>query len=557
MTLGCTRPAPAHADPAVAAIVAAFAHNQVVAIAEAHQLQEAGAFYLALVRDPEFQNTVNDIVIEFASGQSQPLLDRYVVNGDSLPPDTLRSIWRNTTKAMSWECPIYARWLAGIREVNRHLSPAKRIRVLAGDTPVDWSKVRTHADWAALGSNDVSFAHVIEDEVLAKHRKALVVLGSNHLARGGSLRDASENTTTRVESRYPGSMFVVLQFNGYPGGAPTEARIATERWAAPSLHALPGSWIGAMDLGNGGGKLESRADALLYLGSTDALHTVTPMFSELWTYDMDELDRRSWVEWGDSARARNFLGMGNASEFMRPSRAYGRARQVWIYTPSKYSRTGAPNNLLVAFDGGEYLTEIPLPAILDSLLQAKSIAPTVALLVDDSTSTVRLDDLANHERFADFLGKELMPWVQDGWNVSKDPKRTVITGSSAGGLAATFLALRRPDLFGNVFSQSGAFWRGAAGSSGPPFEWLTQQYASSPKRDVRIALEVGSTESRGAMNGSAPSILDANRRLRDVLEKKGYDVSYVEVPGGVHAPETWGPRLPAGIARLDAPERAP
>src|SRR5262249_12503951 len=151
------------------------------------------------------------------------LLDRYIVEGDSLPPDTLRSIWRNTTKAVSWECPIYARWLAGIRDANRTLPHAKRIRVLAGDTQVDWSKIRSHADWAALGSNDVSFARVIEDEVLAKHHKALVVLGSNHLARGGSLRDGSPNTTTRVESRHPGSMCVIVQFNGWPGGAPTEA----------------------------------------------------------------------------------------------------------------------------------------------------------------------------------------------------------------------------------------------------------------------------------------------------------------------------------------------
>src|SRR5258706_6951565 len=94
----------APAQPAVASIVAEFSRHPVVAIAEYHQLRQAGEFYAALVRDPGFQRTVDDIVIEFASGQSQALLDRYVVRGDSLPADSLRSIWRNTSKAASWDC---------------------------------------------------------------------------------------------------------------------------------------------------------------------------------------------------------------------------------------------------------------------------------------------------------------------------------------------------------------------------------------------------------------------------------------------------------------------
>lgn len=38
-------------------------------------------------------------------------------------------------------------------------------------------------------------------------------------------------------------------------------------------------------------------------------------------------------------------------------------------------------------------------------------------------------------------------------------------------------------------------------------------------------------ESRSALGGAAPSILEANRRLRDALRKKGYDVTYAEVAG--------------------------
>lgn len=135
------------------------------------------------------------------------------------------------------------------------------------------------------------------------------------------------------------------------------------------------------------------------------------------------------------------------TEYSFASATYGGSRRLWVYTPPESATHEAVDaGLLVVFDGEEYLTEIPLPSMLDSLLAANRIAPMVAVLVDDSSGRARLDDLANHERFATFVGDELMPWVRSKWKVTQDPHRTLITGSSAGGLAAAFLALRRPDL---------------------------------------------------------------------------------------------------------------
>jgi enterochelin esterase family protein len=550
--------APAPARPAVAALVAEFTRHAVVAVAEYHQLPEAADLYIALARDPDFQRAVNDIVIEFASGQSQALLDRYIVKGDSIPPDSLRSIWRNTTKAASWESPVYARWLAAIREVNRSLPEAHRLRVLAGDTPVDWNRLHGPADWAALGPNDVSFARVIREEVLAKHHKAFVVLGSNHLGRKGSFRDGSENTTTRVEAAAPGSMYVALMFSGWPGGDTTESRIAHEHWPVPSLCPCQGQWPGDLLVANASGisKLGSRADGLLYMGPTAALSEQLPTRSQVETFDTDELDRRSYIEWGDSTRARKFLGLGKVVEYRLASATLAQTRRIWVYTPPGYTtRSGGDCDLLVTFDGGVYLSDIPLPTMLDTLLAAKRIASTVAVFVDDSSRGARLADLANHERFVKFIGNELVPWTRAHFKVSRDPHHATLTGSSAGGLASAFIALRRPDLFGSVLSQSGAFWRGAEGTDGAPFEWLTGQFRASAKQDIRFLLEVGSTEFHGAIGGTAPSILDANRRLRDVLRGKGYEVMYTEVPNGVHAPETWAPRLPGALAELAAAER--
>ncbi|HXI19558.1 MAG TPA: alpha/beta hydrolase-fold protein, partial [Gemmatimonadales bacterium] len=157
---------------------------------------------------------------------------------------------------------------------------------------------------------------------------------------------------------------------------------------------------------------------------------------------------------------------------------------------------------------------------------------------------------ANHAAYAAFVGNELVPWTRRHYRVSPLPGRAVITGSSAGGLAAAYIALERPDLFGNVLSQSGAFWRGNEGSNDPPWEYIAVRAAALPHRQIRFLLDVGALETRGAMQGRAPSILAANRRLRDTLEARGYRVTYTEVPGGEHSPASWRLRLPMDLVTL-------
>lgn len=234
-----------------------------------------------------------------------------------------------------------------------------------------------------------------------------------------------------------------------------------------------------------------------------------------------------------------------------PSAHEHRDRQVWVYTPPGFAADRDTSlAFLLAFDGAEYQDAIPLPRILDSLLAARAIPPTIAVLVDDSTRGARLNDLGNRAWFVDFLANELVPWARRRWPLSRDPRRALVTGSSAGGLAAAFVALRRPDLFGNVLSQSAALWRGPEASNDPPYSWLVTQARHWPRVAVRFWLEVGSTETHGALGGAAPSILAANRAFRDALRAKGYDVTYTEVEGGVHGAETWAPRLPVGLAAL-------
>jgi enterochelin esterase family protein len=231
--------------------------------------------------------------------------------------------------------------------------------------------------------------------------------------------------------------------------------------------------------------------------------------------------------------------------------SYDRPRNVWVYTPPGYEmRATGGYPLIVAFDGEEYQDTMPLPAVLDSLLAARKAPAFVAVLVDNGEGPTRIADLGNAKRMADFLSRQLVPWVRKGWRVTSDPSRVLATGSSAGGLAAAYVALVHPELFGNVWSQSGAFWRGAEASNSAPYEWLTAQVAAWPRKPVRFVLDVGALEDHATLGGSGPNFLQANRRFRDALRAKGYDLTYTEVPGGNHAPQWWAPRLGEGIVLL-------
>lgn len=297
-------PQPAPID-AVPGIVKAFKLHPIVIIGERHWLRQAGDFYIKLVQDPSFYATVRNIVVEFASRQNQPLLDNYVA-GESVPIEQLRTIWRDTTKVGSWESPIYAEWLAAIREVNRKLPADYRLRVLAGDTSVDWNRIQTHADWIALGDNNISIAEVIRNQVLKKNQRALVVLGSNHIIKSGD-RNGGPNVTTRLEAEYRGSTYVVLTLNARTFDPFIEAQLDLPKPEGATLYGLEGTAAAGLR-DQMGTPLIARADALLYLVARGKFTELSYPPTSFEPAYVRELDRRSMIEWGE-LRIRKVLGL--------------------------------------------------------------------------------------------------------------------------------------------------------------------------------------------------------------------------------------------------------
>ena len=245
-------------------------------------------------------------------------------------------------------------------------------------------------------------------------------------------------------------------------------------------------------------------------------------------------------------------------------------RPISIYTPSNYKADGPPNALLVLFDGEDLEGDPYQVTTLNNLIAASKIPPTVAVFVDNLPRR-RLVDLVANAEFADFMAKELVPWVRAHYNVTKDPKQTVLTGYSAGGLASTYVALRHSQVFGNVLSLSGAFWwsfehpGGVCGSRCPESggtggdeskdgttegNFLAKEFLASPKLPLRFYLTAGTFEVD--REGGGGNILETTRQLRDVLRAKDYDVQFEQFVGG-HDGLSWRGSLADGLIVLLGP----
>lgn len=236
--------------------------------------------------------------------------------------------------------------------------------------------------------------------------------------------------------------------------------------------------------------------------------------------------------------------VGKLERYQLKSAILGKERGISVYTPPGYSEKSKNGYwLLVLFDGFFYRSSIPTPTILDNLIHAGRVPPIVAVLIDNPRD-FRGSELGYNPAFVEFLSKEALPWIQEHWNVARDPQKCIVGGLSMGGSEAAFVALRHPEEFGNVLSQSGSFADG--NGTDVKWEWLASQYKVVPKLQLKFFIEEGLMED---ISRDGPTGLAANRHFAEVLKNKDYWVAYEEV-GGSHEPVHWRDTLPQGLIAL-------
>lgn len=211
-------------------------------------------------------------------------------------------------------------------------------------------------------------------------------------------------------------------------------------------------------------------------------------------------------------------------------------RAVHLYQPP----TERPVPMLVVYDGDDYLRRGKLAVMVDNLIAEKRIRP-LAMAFMRNGGPRRFVEYACSEATLAWLDHDVLPLAREQLNlldIKKYPGAYGVLGASMGGLMALYTALRMPDIFGNVLSQSGAFHF-------EQFDTVTVDMVKHfPKRDIRIWMDAGKLE----------WLLDSSQKMQKLLKSMGYEVTYREFTGG-HCYTAWRDDLWRGLEKLFALER--
>lgn len=141
-------------------------------------------FQLCLLSRPAFQRRAIDVMVEWANPVHQSLVDRYLLKLEPIPIESLAPVWIDTDARLWSRLTLMPAFDETLRAINEDLEPARRIRVIGGNEPIDWSRVQTQEDVARYPCKSNWAAHVIMELYASdSSRKLFVIYHEGHVNR--------------------------------------------------------------------------------------------------------------------------------------------------------------------------------------------------------------------------------------------------------------------------------------------------------------------------------------------------------------------------------------
>lgn len=139
-------------------------------------------------------------------------------------------------------------------------------------------------------------------------------------------------------------------------------------------------------------------------------------------------------------------------------------------------------------------------------------------------------------KYGKLLVEELLPFIAAEYRVKPGPANTGLGGSSLGALAALYLGLQYPKIFGKLAVLSPSVWWNHRAI----LALVAESHPAMLNPRPRIWLDVGTGEGERAVADT--NLLEA--RLRANGWRPGSDLRYERVPGGTHDEASWARRFP-------------
>lgn len=237
------------------------------------------------------------------------------------------------------------------------------------------------------------------------------------------------------------------------------------------------------------------------------------------------------------------------------------SRNLTVYLPPGYDEDPGHRYPVLTMQDGQNLFENGhafvscrtwrLNEALDLGIAARVLEPMIVVGVDHAGErrvaeyTPSVDwKLGGGEavKYGQMLVEEVLPFIAANYRVKPGATNTGLGGSSLGALAALYLGLRHPNVFGRLAILSPSVWWNHRAILNLVSEAAARMRGPRP----RIWLDIGEAEGRRAV--ADVDLLD--RRLRLKGWRAGVDLNYRRFPNAAHDEASWGERAGAVLAYL-------
>ncbi len=232
-------------------------------------------------------------------------------------------------------------------------------------------------------------------------------------------------------------------------------------------------------------------------------------------------------------------------------------REVIVYLPPGYDSSKRKRYSVFYMHDGQNLFDgatsfIPgqewkVDETAQALIVAGKIEPLIIVGIYNTRDRINEYTAAEDPKYkmggkANLYGRmiveELKPFIDANYRTRRDAEHTGLGGSSLGGLASLYLALKYSEVFGRVAVVSPSVWFANK-------QIVHYVEALERKPNVRIWLDMGTREGKDAASGEQ-AISDA-RLLKNTLIKKGWqlgkNLNYFEAEGAEHNERAWAERI--------------
>jgi predicted alpha/beta superfamily hydrolase len=241
----------------------------------------------------------------------------------------------------------------------------------------------------------------------------------------------------------------------------------------------------------------------------------------------------------------------------------GTSRRLTVFVPRRAGRTGDALPVLYLNDGQNLFDPSRAFAgntwrVADTvtrLIHDRVIPPLIVVGIDHgggerAREYLPVEDDRNPgarkprgRLYAEFVTREVMPFVERRYPVARGASNTGFGGSSYGGVAALYTALVKPGVFGRLLIESPSLYVGDA--------YLLRRARAAARWPSRVYLGVGTAETR-RQDWNDETVANV-RKLEAVLRRAGLGPKRLQVvveEGASHSEEAWAARLPIALRFL-------